>query len=68
MTSENNGMIMPVTPAYGGYGNGNDMFGGMSGRRGRDSMGRYTSRDMDPRMSYDDGYSGYYMPRMPRRW
>ncbi len=45
------------------YGYENNMSG-----RGRDSMGRYTSRDMDPHMSYDDGYSGYYMPRMPRRW
>lgn len=35
-------------------------------RRGRDSMGRYTSREnrMD-RMSYDDGYSGRYPEWMP---
>ena len=39
--------------------------GGRSGARRRDSMGRYTSRDM---MSYgmpDDGYSGRYMDWMP---
>ena len=28
MTSEGNNMYMPVAPAYGGYGGGNDMFGG----------------------------------------
>lgn len=32
-------------------------------RRGRDSMGRYTSRE--GRMSYDDGYSGHYPDWMP---
>ena len=39
--------------------------GGMSGRRGRDSMGRYVSRDMGP------GYSGHYPPYdpyMPPEW
>ena len=33
-------------------------------RRGRDAMGRYTSRDMDPWM--DGGHSGYYPDWMPR--
>lgn len=34
------------------------MYSGSSYRRGRDSMGRYTSRDMD-------GYSGHYPEWMP---
>lgn len=38
------------------------MNGGRSyARRGRDSMGRYTSRDM----YHDDGYSGHYPEWMP---
>lgn len=36
---------------------------GRSYRRGRDSMGRYTSRDMGP--MYPDGYSGHYPEWMP---
>ena len=38
---------------YSGYGSGN------SYARGRDSRGRYTSRDM---MSREGGYSGHYPP------
>ena len=33
---------------------------GRSYRRGRDAMGRYTSRDMGYSGRYDDGYSGHY--------
>lgn len=36
---------------------------GRSYRRGRDAMGRYTSRDMGP--MYPDGYSGHYPEWMP---
>ena len=39
-------------------GNDGRMYSGRSYRRGRDSMGRYTSRDMD-------GYSGRYPEWMP---
>ena len=42
---------------------------GRSYRRGRDSMGRYTSRDMGGDYSGDYGYSGHYpewMPPYPR--
>ena len=39
-------------------GNDGRMYSGRSYRRGRDSMGRYTSRDMD-------GYSGHYPEWMP---
>ncbi len=38
---------------------------GRSYRRGRDSMGRYTSRDMGYSGRYDDGYSGHYPEWMP---
>ena len=41
---------------------------GRSYRRGRDAMGRYTSRDMGGYSGYD-GYSGHYpewMPPYPR--
>lgn len=43
---------------------------GMSGRRGRAMNGRFVSRSMGPRMSYDDGYSGHYPPPgyPPRYW
>lgn len=34
-------------------------------RRGRDAMGRYTSRDMG-HWDHDGGYSGYYPDWMPR--
>ena len=34
-------------------------------RRGRDSMGRYTSRDMGYSGRYEDGYSGHYPEWMP---
>ena len=36
---------------------------GRSYRRGRDAMGRYTSRDMG--YGYDGGYSGHYPDWMP---
>ena len=42
---------------------------GRSYRRGRDSMGRYTSRDMGGDYPGDYGYSGHYpewMPPYPR--
>ena len=42
---------------------------GRSYARRRDSMGRYTSRDMGYSGRYDDGYSGHYpewMPPYPR--
>ena len=42
---------------------------GRSYRRGRDAMGRYTSRDMGYSGRYDDGYSGHWpdwMPPYPR--
>ena len=38
---------------------------GRSYRRGRDAMGRYTSRDMGYSGRYDDGYSGHYPEWMP---
>ena len=39
---------------------------GRSYRRGRDSMGRYVSREMGPgRSYYDGGYSGYMPEWMP---
>lgn len=39
---------------------------GRSYRRARDAMGRFTSRDMGPEYSGDDGYSGHYpMDWMP---
>lgn len=38
---------------------------GRSYRRGRDSMGRYTSRDMGRDYSGDYGYSGHYPDWMP---
>lgn len=38
---------------------------GRSYRRGRDSTGRYTSRDMGYSGRYDDGYSGHYPEWMP---
>lgn len=41
--------------SYGRY------YGGQSYRRGRDSMGRYTSRDMD-------GYSGHFPMMYPPRY
>lgn len=34
-------------------------YGDQSYRRGRDAMGRYTSRDMMPQRYYDGGYSGH---------
>lgn len=45
----------------GRHGNDGRMYSGrgQSYRRGRDSMGRYTSREMDP------GYSGHYPEWMP---
>lgn len=46
-------------------GNDGRMYSGRSYRRGRDAMGRYTSRDMYS----GDGYSGHYpewMPPYPR--
>jgi len=38
---------------------------GRSYARRRDSMGRYTSRDMGPGYSGDYGYSGHYPEWMP---
>ena len=38
---------------------------GRSYRRGRDSIGRYTSQDMGYSGRYDDGYSGHYPEWMP---
>ena len=49
----------------------NDDFEGVSGRRGRDGMGRYISRDMSHEMSrrdwpnyQRDEWSGHYYPPM----
>ena len=39
---------------------------GRSYRRGRDAMGRYTSREMGPGYSGEYGYSGYMPEWMPR--
>ena len=51
------------TETSGRRGNDGRMYSGnRSYRRGRDSMGRYTSRDMAP--GYD-GYSGHYPEWMP---
>ena len=53
---------------YSGYGNGSGNYSGNSYARGRDSRGRYTSREM----SRDGGYSGHYPPYYPEyeggRW
>lgn len=38
---------------------------GRSYRRGRDSMGRYVSREMGPGYSGEYGYSGHYPEWMP---
>jgi hypothetical protein len=67
MTNGSENMVMPVAPMYGsGNGFGNSWGGDgrysedSSYRRGRDSMGRYTSLGT----SYDDGYSRHSKDEM----
>ena len=66
MTNGSNEMVMPVAPMYGNGGSGFGSWGGdgrysedSSYRRGRDAMGRFTSRDS----SYD-GYSRHSKEEM----